>query len=124
MTSLVISITRTCPHLPQQAAVFVEVKALRRNTGRLQFVQVLLAQSFIRRNQQNVVQRFPVVVEKLAVVQVQQQRLAGCPVAIQNASLDRSAATNGRVCSLALRFALRCWTNSFNERSKAAGRLQ
>ena len=44
------------PHFMQQTTVFVEAKALRRNAGRLQFVQMLLAQSFVGCNQQNVVQ--------------------------------------------------------------------
>jgi len=54
----------------------VEVEAPGRNAGGLQFSQVLFAQTLIGCDQQDVVQRFPVVVQKLMVIQVQNQGLA------------------------------------------------
>ena len=58
----------------------VRVKAGRRNVGRLHFLNMLPAQPIIGSYQQNVVRRwqalFLVIVQKLAVVEMQQQRLA------------------------------------------------
>lgn len=54
----------------------VNVKMSRRNARSGQFLDVLFAQALVRRDEQNVVQRPAVVVQKLVVVQVQEQGLA------------------------------------------------
>ena len=60
-----------CPQSPG-----IQVETPRRYAGGGQIVQVLVAQPLVGRDEQDVIERIAIVVEKLADVEVQQQRLA------------------------------------------------
>jgi hypothetical protein len=109
-------------HVPAAApqVAGVQVEAPRRDAGSGQFGQMLLAQALVGGDEQDVVQRFGVVVQELVIVEVEKQRFAaagGHPVG----QFGQVVLVKGASCgSTGRRRALRSCTKAFRSASSCA----